>query len=174
MKVAIDVLRRGGVVVFPTETAYAIGCDATNSAAVRRILRLKGRRASKKVATISADMKQVERFFVVSDVARRLVRRHWPGPFTIVLPVKDRKLRRALGWTVGVRVSSHATARALARGLGRPIVATSANRSGQPTAYSIRRAVSGADLVINAGTLPRRKPSTVVQFLHGRVVIHRP
>lgn len=178
MKKVVEILRKGGIVVFPTETAYGLGCDATNAAAVRRIYHIKGRERGKPLPVIAADIRQVKKFFHLDGSALRLAKQHWPGPFTIILPARDSRLRRAVGRTVGVRVSSNRVARALAAGLGRPIVATSANRSGGKTCYSvssIRRQLplASIDGVIDIGTLPRRKPSTIIRIEHGNVIILR-
>lgn len=175
---AVRLLRKGGLVVFPTETAYGLGCDATNRDAVRRVYEIKGRVRGKSLATIAADIAMVKRFFKLDGPAARLARHHWPGALTIILPVRDARLRRALGARVGVRVSAHPVARALSRGLGRPIVATSANRSGRGNCYTVscvRRQLSTMMLhsIIVSGRLRRRPPSTVVEFCRGRLIVHR-
>lgn len=175
---AVAVLRRGELVAYPTETAYALGADVTNSGAVRRIYRMKGRPGNKPLATIAADIATVKKFFVLNRLAARLARRYWPGPLTIVLPVRDENVRRVLGSRVGVRVSPHPVARALARGLGRPIVATSANRSGRGNSFSIADVCNqfGTTMIrsmVAEGRLPRRKTSTVVEIRRGKIIVHR-
>ncbi len=177
---AVRILKEGGVVVFPTETAYALGCDARNAKAVRRVYALKGRSRRKPLACIAADTAMVRKFFLLSPLSSLLAKRHWPGPLTLVLPVRDARLRRALGLrAAGVRVTPHPVAAALAAGLGAPIVATSANRSGRGACYSLRSVLSslGRDanrlVTIDGGRLPRRKPSTVVGFRRGKPIVFR-
>lgn len=175
---ALHLLRKGGLVVYPTETAYGLGCDATNADAVRRVYAVKGRARGKPLATIAADTAMVKRFFTLTGTAARLARHHWPGALTIVLPARDARLRRALGAHVGVRVSSHRTARALSRGLGRPIVATSANKSGRGNCYSpacVQQNFGTMMLcsIIVPRKLRRRRPSTVVELDRGQLIIHR-
>ena len=165
---AVTALRRGGIIIFPTETAYGIGCDATNAAAVRRVYRIQSRERGKPLPVVAADIRQARRFFRLDGPALELAERHWPGPLTIVLPASDARIRRALGASVGVRVSSHPIARRLAAGLARPIVATSANLSGRPACYSLRAVKNQLgkkpiDFYLDAGVLLRHKPSTVVR-----------
>jgi L-threonylcarbamoyladenylate synthase len=174
------VLQKGGIVVYPTETAYGVGCDAGNAAAVRALYRVKGRQKKKPFAVIAADLAMVKRFFFLDDTALRLVKHHWPGPLTIVLSTRDARLQKALGRKhIGVRVSSHPVAAALSRAVGAPIVSTSANASGGKNCYSITavRASLGdriMDVVVcDGGPLPRRAPSTLVLLRRGIPVVLR-
>lgn len=174
------VLKNGGIVVYPTETAYGLGCDARNAGTVREIYRIKGREKKKSLAVIAANLAMVKRFFMVDAAALRLAARHWPGPLTIVLKTRDARMQKALGrkW-VGVRISSHRTAVALSRALGAPIVSTSANQSGRKNGYrlsAVRRSLGAARRglpMIDGGVLQYRKPSTVVRFRRGVPVVLR-
>ena len=158
---AVRVLRKGGVIAYPTETSYGLGADATNMRACARMFRIKGRAEEKRVSCLVSGQRMTRGYAIVTPVARALWRL-LPGPLTLVLP--DRR-----GGTMGVRVSSHPFAHALARAYGRPITATSANLAGQPALYDadavlrvfVRR-TQRPDLLIHAGRLPRRKVSTVV------------
>ncbi len=179
---AADVLRRGGVVVVPTESSYALAADARRRRAVSRIRRLKGR-GPRPLALMASSEAQVRRFFRLDAAAARSVRRHWPGALTVVLPVRDARVRRAglaPDGRVGVRVPASATVRAVAAQVGAPLVATSANRSGRPACFSRRAFLSQfagrpmPDLFLDAGALPRRRPSTVVRLDGERVVVLRP
>lgn len=180
---AITVLKRGGVVVFPTETAYGLAADARNPRAVRRVFEIKGREPGKTPPLIAADRKMAEEYVEIAPALALLVEKHWPGPLTVVGKVgkglSSEVVRR--DGTVAVRVSSSAVARALSKGLGAPIVATSANVSGLSACYSVRtfekqRAAArhpAPDFVLDAGPLPYRKPSTIVTERKGKVVVLR-
>jgi len=179
---AINVLKRGGVVVFPTETAYGLAADATNTKAVAKIYQIKGREAGKSLPLIASDQKMAERYVRLSPAMKKLAKIHWPGPLTIVSPPNKGKSGGGLArrvvrdGTIAIRVADHAIARALAKGLGEPITATSANLSGQPTCYSARAVHKQgvvADFVIDIGALPRRKPSTIVAEKEGEIVVLR-
>lgn len=177
---AVRILRRGGIVVVPTETAYAMAADGANARAVARVRRLKGRGA-KPIALIAASTAMVRRDFAVDPLSARLMRRHWPGALTLVLAARDRHLRQSglsPDGRIGVRVSDAAAARLLARRLGRPIVATSANRSGRPACYALAEFLlqfrgRRPDAFLDAGRLPKRRPSTVALVRDGRVRILR-
>jgi len=174
------------IFIYPTETSYAIGCDATNAAAVRGVFRLKGRERGKPLPLIVASRAMAERYAQFTPLARRLAAHYWPGPLTIVAVGRKPKAgsRRlapgvvAANGTIALRISSHPIARALSRRLGRPMVATSANRSGGPPAFSMRaaqRAFPDARgmWIIDAGALPRRKPSTIVDARGSKPIILR-
>ncbi len=198
---ALDTLRRGGVVVFPTETAYGLAADATNTRAVERVLAIKGREEGKTVALIASDLTMAERYLEFSSRLHELAREFWPGPLTIVAKAKSGgagslPVRQAGGFagkgtdlssavirengTVALRVSSHPVAARLSRDLRVPIVATSANRSGESSCYSVPAARQQLDsqslqpdLYLDGGVLPRRKPSTIVKEVGRRLEIVR-
>jgi L-threonylcarbamoyladenylate synthase len=174
-------LRAGELVVYPTETAYALGADPANARAVRAIFAVKGRDRRKPLPLIAASMAMAVQAARCSGRARALARRAWPGPLTLVLPSRRRWAPGVVArdGTVAVRVSSSRTARALSRALGRPIIATSANQSGRGNAYSpaavVRQLGRTAVLVhlLSAGRLPRRPPSTVALVRGTSVVVLR-
>jgi L-threonylcarbamoyladenylate synthase len=178
---AARVLRAGGVVVYPTDTAYALGCDATDVAAVRRIFKIKGREKGKPLPMIVADMKMVKKYFRISNPESRISKRYWPGPLSIILPVRGKMIAKSALYkgTAAVRVPDSVIARDLSRRVGAPLIATSANVSGKPAAYSIkslslpRRGAGGEVFVIDAGVLRRRKPSTIVKIERNKIVVLR-
>lgn len=177
LKQAAEALRCGEAVVYPTETAYGLGVDALNEAAVRRVYQQKGRKGSKLLSVVVA-RRDLPEFFELKGEAARLAKKFWPGPLSLVLPAKSAALRKALGTRfVAVRVSSHPLADGLARRLGGPIVATSANPSGEPAHYSLSGALKslGDENIfgLDGGTLPRRPPSTMVEFEDGRPIVLR-
>jgi len=166
---AIEAIRAGEVIVYPTETFYGMGADALSSAALDRLFALKGREPGKPVALIAADARSAfELAREVPEAARRLADAFWPGPLTLVLPARDNLPEPLIGpdGGVGVRVSSHPIARALAAGLGRPITATSANLAGGQPATTLREArdAFGAKVKVylEGGKLAASAPSTVV------------
>ena len=166
-----ELLRRGLLVVYPTETFYGLACDPRQTAAVERIFEAKGRPERMALPLIVADRDAV-RICVrtVPDLADRLMEAFWPGPLTLVLHAADDlpPLLLGGGHTVGVRVSPHPVASALARAAGGPIVATSANRSGGPppsTALEAGEALGDAvSLILDAGPTQGGSPSTVLDL----------
>jgi L-threonylcarbamoyladenylate synthase len=166
----IAALQAGELVVYPTETFYAIGADAFSSIALRRLFEVKGRDPGRPVGLIAADTAMA--FSVAREIpidARRLADAFWPGPLTLVLPARDSIAPELAGPDgVGVRVSPNPVARALSAGIGRPITATSANLSGEAPASTLEEARSGlggkVKVYLEGGKLMASAPSTVVAF----------
>jgi L-threonylcarbamoyladenylate synthase len=164
----IAALQAGELVVYPTETFYAIGADAFSSIALRRLFEVKGREPGRPVGLIAADTAMA--FSVAHEVpidARRLADAFWPGPLTLVLPARDDIAPELTGPDgVGVRVSPNPVARALSAGIGRPITATSANLSGEAPASTLEEARAGlgekVKVYLEGGKLMASAPSTVV------------
>jgi L-threonylcarbamoyladenylate synthase len=177
---ALAALRRGEAVVFPTETFYGVGANALDAAAVERVAALKGRGADSPIAVIVADRAMLAQ--IVDDIpaaAEKLIARFWPGPLTLVLSAKrgiPAPLVNSAG-KIGARVSSHPTAARLARELGRPLTATSANPSGKNPARSIAEAKAYfADKIgvyIDGGALTGTAASTVAEIDGGELKIIR-
>jgi L-threonylcarbamoyladenylate synthase len=167
---AADVLRAGGLVAFPTETFYGLGADALADAAVAEIFVVKARAESKPVLVLVDSVKMVEGLAEVSDRARRLMARHWPGALTLVVTARGELPPQLTGGTgtVGVRLSPHPVARGLVRAFGGPVTAPSANTSGAPpptTAGDVLRAFRGSvALVLDGGSTPGGQPSTVIDL----------
>jgi L-threonylcarbamoyladenylate synthase len=177
---AVAILRSGGHVAFPTDTFYALGADALNGAAVRKVFQAKGRADGRPVPVLladSADVMRVAREF--PPLARALARRYWPGPLTLVLPAAPEMPTEvtAGGGSVGVRVPDHEMARTLIRAFGGPVTGTSANRSGGPPhkdAAGVRAALGGQVETILAGECGGHDaPSTVVDFSRSQPVLLR-
>jgi L-threonylcarbamoyladenylate synthase len=172
-------LRGGGVVAYPTETFYGLGALARDGAALARLARAKGRPEGKPLPLIAADVAMVEQVASLGPVARRLASRFWPGPLTLVLPVRPGLPESVTGGTgtVGIRVPGSEVARALCRAAGAPVVSTSANPSGGPppaSASALDAAlVARIDGVLDAGATPGGRPSTVVRVDDERLTLLR-
>lgn len=170
---AAEVLRRGGVIAYPTETFYGLGAVARDAGAVRRLAALKGRPDGKPLPLVAGDRAQVDEVAVLDAAAERLARAFWPGPLTLVLPARAGLAAEVTGGgeTVGVRISGNAVARALALAVGGALVSTSANPAGGPPPAraldidpDLRRRL---DAMLDAGTVPGGRPSTVVALNGG-------
>ena len=175
-------LGTGGLVIIPTETVYGLAADAGNAEAVAAIFEAKGRPRFNPLIAHVADAMQAEAVALFDPHARALAEAFWPGPLTLVAPVRDRAgvcdLARAGLDSVAVRVPGHPRARALIEAFGRPIVAPSANRSGRPSPTTFADAVEETGLAaraaIDGGPCAVGVESTVVSVLDGRVALLRP
>ncbi|MGH7948918.1 MAG: L-threonylcarbamoyladenylate synthase [Candidatus Binataceae bacterium] len=166
---AIDALRRARLIVYPTDTWYALGADALSRDALRRLFALKRRDPDKPVALIAADATMA--FALASSIpfaARRFAEAFWPGPLTIVMPARRGIPAEIVGpdGGVGVRVPANHVARELATAIGVPLTATSANRSGNAPARTLAEARSAfgakVEVYLEGGQLDAPAPSTVV------------
>lgn len=175
LKKARQILKQGGVVVVPTDTAYGLAADPRHQTAIKRIFKIKQRPPEKALPWIAGSLEQVRRFFHLSSSELKLAQHFWPGPLSLVL--RHRRSRKK----IAIRVPAVASIRNLTRAYGHPLTATSANRSGKPNSYSPRaverqfaRQTFQPDALIDVGQLRRRRPSTIVEMLPTGPVIHRP
>jgi len=169
-------LKKGGLVIYPTETCYGLGADATNLRAVRKIIRVKGRKSSKFIPIIISDMKMAERYIVLNNDIKKLMRKFMPCPLTLV--AKKKNMPRILAKKIigGFRIPSNKFALGLVKKFGKPVTATSANISNNKPIYEIKEIkrvfLGRVDLIIDAGSLPRKRPSTVFD-VSGRKIIRK-
>lgn len=169
---AVAALKRGEVIVFPTETLYGLGADALDFLAVEKVFQLKGRDADSPIPVLVSDREMLGRLVAkVPSLAEKLIARFWPGPLTLVLPAREdipAPLINATGG-VGVRISSQTIAAELVKALGSPLTATSANPSGKPparTAEAAKKYFAGQiDIFLDGGALTSRTGSTVVEIV---------
>jgi tRNA threonylcarbamoyl adenosine modification protein (Sua5/YciO/YrdC/YwlC family) len=153
---AVDVLSAGGVIAYPTDTVYGLGCDLTNKHAIDLLYSVKGMDRSQPLAFICPDLGDIARYAIVSNPVYRVLRRFLPGPYTFILEATREvpKLVQMKRKTVGIRVPASETPRALARALGRPIISTTANLpGGDPFVdpHEIHTAFRGLALVLDGG-----------------------
>ena len=175
---AAEMLRRGLVVAYPTDTLYGLAVDPRDADAVKRLYELKGRLDTSALTLIAADVAQVQAAGEMTQLAHRLAERWWPGPLTIVMRARPVVVREVLaaGQTVGIRIPDHPVAAALAREAGFCITATSANRSGAPatsSAESVVDALPGIDAVLDGGAARGGAPSTIVDVSGAAIALVR-
>jgi L-threonylcarbamoyladenylate synthase len=164
---ALEVLRKGGLVAFPTDTVYGLGALAFDGDAVESIYLAKDRPIEKAIPVLIGDLEDLEKVSNdITDQTRKLASRFWPGPLTVIVPKKPTLPESVSSTdTVGVRIPDHSVARELLRASG-PLAVTSANISGQPspsTAQEVFDQLNGRiELIIDGGRTPGGVPSTLV------------
>ncbi len=175
---ALEILESGGIVAFPTDTVYGIGTSAFNNEAVLSLFEAKGRSRMQAVPVLISSMAQIDTVTTgLSDLARSLAEKYWPGPITLVLS-KNTNLAEAVSPsdTVGVRMPKHEFAKSLLDAVG-PLAVTSANITGHQSlsgADEVFQAMKGKiELVIDGGKTPGQVPSTVVDCTGMKPVIIR-
>ncbi len=180
----VKTLKNGGLVVFPTETMYGIGADATNQKAINKLLSYKARREGKPLSIAVTSIEMAKKYVEVNDTAKNLYENFLPGPLTVVsygLHTVAKGVESETG-TLGVRIPDYKLVLDVIKKFGRPITATSANASYQKRPYSIKDILENIslkqkkliDLIVDAGTLPTREPSTVVDTtLNEKIVLRQ-
>ena len=168
LRLAVSILKQGGVIAYPTETVYGLGCDPRNAKALARIFRIKGREKGKPVLLAASSVAQAKCVAEIRGTARSLAEKFWPGPLTLILPAVEKIMGRK---DIAIRVSSDSMVQELCRRFRFPIVSTSANHSGETAARSAKTIIEmfgrervAPDLLIDAGTLPKRAASTIVRI----------
>lgn len=169
LKKAVEILKQGGVIVYPTDTAYAMGGIFDSKKVKEKILRIK-KRKDKKFTLIASNLNQVEKNFKFSTLQKKLARKFWPGPLSIVVSPR-----------FAVRVPKNKIAQDLAGRCKKPLIATSANISGTKTLYNSKEIIkqfkdkkNQPDLILAGGNLKKRKASTIVKVNSTRFQVIRP
>jgi L-threonylcarbamoyladenylate synthase len=180
IKEAVRIIKKGGLVVFPTETVYGLGCNALNKKAVARIFEVKKRDLGKPLLILIGQKGELKKYVkTITPLAKKLIKKYWPGPVTLVFQ-KSKIIPPAVVAgkdKVAIRLSSNKITQALIRESGLPLIGTSANLSGQNNINSpeevIKQFRNKVDLIIDGGRTRQGKASTVVDVTGEKPVILR-
>lgn len=174
---ACHVLEAGGVIAYPTEAVYGLGCDPLNAAAVYRILSIKQRPVHKGLILVAANLQQLKPYIQpLTDEQSMRIQQSWPGPTSWIVPVNPEVpiWIRGTHSSLAVRVSAHPVVHALCEAIGGPIISTSANRSGLAPARStlqIRQSLFiQPDFILNAPLGGADKPSEIRDLISGNII----
>lgn len=168
----VEILKNGGVIVYPTETTYGLGCDATNQEAVNKIFKIKGRDQGKPFLVVMPTIKMAKEYLEWNELLTEVSKKYWPGAVTVVGKVsKDFFIDGVVSQnqTLAVRVTNYPWLQKLFVNFNKPIVATSANLAGIGEVYDFVKLKNifdncefKPDVIIDAGVLPLNLPSTLV------------
>lgn len=170
IKKAAEVIINGGIVIFPTDTAFGIGCRIDDEDAVSRLFEIRNRPKNKATPVLVASIEMAQEYLlsIPRDVVENLMKKYWPGGLTIVLPCKENKvpaLVRGGGSALGVRIPNHSVTLETIKQVGVPILGPSANLAGEKTPYNTRdidkRLMEKVDYVVN-GETTMKNVSTVI------------
>jgi len=183
INMVIKVLKHGGLVVFPSDTVYGLLVDATNNAAVSKLIEFKNRPPGKPISVFVCDLTMSDKIVRIGNRQRQIIKTLLPGPFTLILNSKGKvsPLLESESKTLGIRLPDYDPVLRLVSNFGRPITATSANLSGRSPHYSVGSLLKGLpknkqrliDLVVDGGKLPRNKPSTIIDLVAPKIKILR-
>ncbi len=173
----------GKVLVFPTETSYGLGCDATNQESVDKIFKIKGRVEDKPLLVVVDSIETAKKYLRWNETLEKLAQKYWPGPLTIVGEYVGGNLAKGVVGkdnTIAVRVSSFPLIKSITQKIQRPLVATSANLAGEPSLFDPKEIVKvfenqsqQPDIILNYGILPKSEPTTLVNVINNEVEILR-
>ena len=183
IETAVEVIKNGGLVVFPNDTVYSLGVDPTNQKAVDKLLAFKDRWTGKAISIAVLDEKMAKEYVILTDEAERVYQKLLPGPFTVVSEGKHKMAKgiEAEDGSLGVRIPEYKLVHDWVGKLGKPITATSANLAGRTPHYSIKSFLKTLskkkkemiDLVIDSGKLPHNLPSTVIDVREAEIKVLR-
>lgn len=175
----VDVFKRGGIIAYPTEAVFGLGCDPDNEEAILRLLSLKSRHQDKGLILIAGDYSQLLPYVddeAIPQAKRLDIFSRWPGPITQILPAKKgiSPLLTGKFASIAVRITQHPDIIALCQQTGKPIISTSANISGQPALKTWQQIQDGfsdqVDFILKTDTLGLSKPSTIINALTGEIL----
>jgi len=174
---AVQIINKGGIVIFPTDTVYGIGCDPYNQKAVLSLYKIKKREETKLFPVIGYSKKELEKIAEFNDKAEKIAEMFWPGPITLILKVKDENIRKSLGLgkKIAVRVPNNQCVLSLLKEC-KLLVATSANISGTTSLTDpndCKRDLNGYDLLLDGGILSDDGESTIVEIDRNKLRIVR-
>ena len=174
---AVEIINKGGIVIFPTDTVYGIGCDPYNQKAVLSLYKIKKREKTKPLPVIGYSKKELEKIAEFNDKAEKIAEMFWPGAITLILKVKDENIKKSLGLgkKIAVRVPNNQCALSLLKEC-KLLVATSANISGTTSLTDpndCKRDLNGYDLLIDGGILSDNGESTIVEIDENKLRVLR-
>jgi len=175
---AVEVLKAGGIIIYPTDTIYGLGCDIFNKKAVEKIYRIKKREKNKPMSIICPDLKEVAKYAIIQNYAYRLMKKTLPGPYTFILKARQEtpKTILAKNKTIGIRIPDNQICLDLASKLGNPIISTSLNISGEAVLTNpgklSKEMANKIDLIIDAGVLPDI-PSSIIDLSNQNPMVLR-
>ncbi len=171
LRKAVDIIKKGGLVIFPTDTVYGLGCNPFNEKALGRLFQVKKRVSNKPVPILVSSLKKAEEIAEFSSFAKKIASQYWPGALTLVLPAKPKVPPSLLGRgdSVGIRIPNHQLTLLLIRGVGGYLIGTSANLSGRKPACTSEEAGEQlgekVDMILDGGRCPIGNSSTVVDVI---------
>ena len=177
---AVKIIKQGGVVMYPTDTAYGLAADIEGGAGIENIFKIKGRIKQKALPLIAGSRAMADKYVNWTPMGKKLAKKFWPGPLTLVLESRISRKHIIKQSKIAIRVPDNKIAQMISKKLGRPITSTSANISGKNECYSVAEFLNQAigkkwlpDLILDAGKLPKRKPSTIVDATKDQIIVIR-
>ena len=174
---AVEIINQGGIAVFPTDTVYGIGCNPYDKESIKKIYDIKSRDTSKPMPVLVYSKKIAEKIVFFDEISEKIVKQFWPGPLTIILKIKDEKLRKSLniGDKIAVRVPNHKCTLELLKKCNF-LIGTSANISGKSSHTNSDECfekIENYDVFVDGGTITSKGESTIIEIKDGKINVIR-
>ena len=177
IKKAEEIIENGGVVIFPTDTVYGIGCNPYDSNAVKKIYEIKSREKIKSLPVLASSIQIVKEISIIDEFTEKIIKKYWPGPLTLILKLKDKNLKKSLNLEdkIAVRIpNSECTLKLLNK--CNLLVGTSANISGDSSftdPQECMKNVKNYDVFVDGGTITSKGESTIIEIKNEKIHIIR-
>ena len=177
IKKAEEIIENGGVVIFPTDTVYGIGCNPYNANAVKKIYEIKSREKIKSLPVLASSIQIVKEISIIDEFTEKIIKKYWPGPLTLILKLKDKNLKKSLNLEdkIAVRIpNSECTLKLLNK--CNLLVGTSANISGDSSftdPQECMKNVKNYDVFVDGGTITSKGESTIIEIKNEKIHIIR-
>jgi len=174
---ATNSIRSGGVIVFPTDTVYGIGCDPYDNKAVEKIYKIKNRESQKWLPLLGYSLNELEKIAVFTTEMKKIIEKFWPGPITLIAKLKDEKIKQSMKLKdrIAVRIPKNECALSLLKEC-KIIIGTSANISGSKSFTDpddCEKNLAGYDILVDGGKIPNGEESTIIEFDRNELKILR-
>ena len=177
IKKAVEIIENGGVIIFPTDTVYGIGCNPYNANAVKKIYEIKSREKIKSLPVLASSIQIVKEISIIDEFTEKIIKKYWPGPLTLILKLKDKNLKKSLNLEdkIAVRIpNSECTLKLLNK--CNLLVGTSANISGDSSftdPQECMKNVKNYDVFVDGGTITSKGESTIIEIKNEKIHIIR-
>lgn len=174
IKRVIEILENKGIIIFPTDTVYGIGGDATSEEVLEKIYKIKERDRKKPIAVIMSDFEMIKEWCELNENDEKILKKYFPGPFTFILKMKEEKRFANNIEKVGIRIPDYSLIREIVKEFRKPIFASSANISNEKDATAVeeinKKIIDKVDLIIDGGKTKYGKSSTVIDLIEKKVL----
>lgn len=177
VRIAVESVKKGGVIIFPTDTVYGIGCDPYNENAVQRIYRIKKRELGKPLPVLGDSKEDLAKIAVFDRISSTIAEKYWPGPLTMILELRDERLKRSLRLEdkIAVRIPGSSCVSEILHQC-KLLIGTSANYSGRGSFLDPSKcelSTRDYDVFVDGGKIKSSGESTIISFDRDRIIIHR-
>jgi L-threonylcarbamoyladenylate synthase len=173
----VQIIEKGGIIIFPTDTVYGIGCNPYNLNSIKKIYKIKSRTELKSLPVLAYSLERVKEIAIIDEFTEKIIKKHWPGPLTLILELTDEKLKKSLNLKnkIAIRIpNSKCTLKLLEKcGL---LVGTSANISGNSSYTNPNdciKNIKNYDIFVDGGTITSKGESTIIEIENGQIKIIR-